>query len=776
MPTIPWEQVREVVDAVLDLPPEKRASYLDQVCPESSVRRYVESLVVSFEHANKFLDEPAVAHCPEGVEPDDVESWNGRRVGPYQVVEEIGRGGMGSVYRALRADDQYQREVAIKVVRGGVHTGLSLARFRAERQILADLDHPNIARLLEGGSTEDGQPYFVMEYIQGEPLDLYCDKYKLTVTGRLELFRTVCSAVQYAHQKLVIHRDIKPSNILVAKQGIPKLLDFGIAKILGPDSGLSSADRTNTMVRLLTPEYASPEQWRGETITTSSDVYSLGVVLYELLTGHRPYSLSTQRPDEMIRVVTQTEPERPSNVISRIENAIEASGKSSPLTPETVSATREGTPEKLRRRLAGDLDNIILMALRKEPQRRYASVEQFSEDLRRHLAGLPVIARSDTVAYRSGKFIRRHLAGVTAAALVVLSLTVGLVVAVRQAHIARIERARAENRFNDVRDLANSLISGVYDSIEDLPGSTTARKLIVDKALHYLDSLSRESQGDASLQRELAAAYKRIGDVQGNEASANLGDSAGSLKSYQKALEIRKALMGTNPGNVPDALNLAESLRLVAGALLLNNETAQAFRYSKQATEVAESLDRADSNDLLLLKELSQDYSTEASILGGNFNLSNLGDTATALAVRQKEVAVDERIVNSAPSDPAAKRGLAVSLARMGDQFQLSGQRRTALQHYMRAEKIFEGLAAGSASRKALEALQSIYNRVFFAEQATGNRQEALANARKALEVARKLARPTRVTFAPAFRSRSIIRIWRTFSRQPGTWPPLSQR
>ena len=327
MPTIPWEQVREVVDAVLDLPPDRRAPYLDQACPQSTVRRYVESLVLSYEQAGKFLDEPAVASYPEAI-ADEADSWKGRRVGPYQIIEQIGRGGMGSVYRAVRADDQYQKQVAIKVVRSGFDTRFALARFRAERQILANLDHPNIARLLEGGSTEDGLPYFVMEYIQGEPLDQYCDHHRLPITERLGLFRAVCSAVQFAHQNLVIHRDIKPSNIMVTSDGVPKLLDFGIAKILGP--GLDgSAAPTMTMVRLLTPQYASPEQLRGETITTASDVYSLGVVLFELLTGHRPYRLSSAQPEEVARVMAETEPQKPSAAVARVEETTESAGNPS---------------------------------------------------------------------------------------------------------------------------------------------------------------------------------------------------------------------------------------------------------------------------------------------------------------------------------------------------------------------------------------------------------------------------------------------------------------
>ena len=351
MQTIPWDQVREVVDAVLDLPPEQRSSYLDQACPQPTVRRYVESLVLSYQQAGEFLGEPALAGHTEALAPSGADSWKGRRVGPYQVTEEIGEGGMGSVYRALRVDDQYQKQVAIKVVRSGLDTRFALNRFKAERQILANLEHPNIARLLDGGSTEDGQPYFVMEYIQGQPLDQYCDDHKLTITERLRLFRMVCSAVHYAHQNLVIHRDIKPNNILVNAEGVPKLLDFGIAKILSADQGDSSA-KTMTMVRLLTPEYASPEQLLDEPITTASDIYSLGVVLYELLTGQRPYRFTTRKPDEIARVVSESEPEKPSAAVVRVKESTDLRGESVQRTPETVSGTREGSPEKLRRRLS----------------------------------------------------------------------------------------------------------------------------------------------------------------------------------------------------------------------------------------------------------------------------------------------------------------------------------------------------------------------------------------------------------------------------------------
>jgi len=305
-----WQQVRDILDGAIALPRTERAAYLDKHCTDDlDLRREVESLIQSHDEAGSvFLNTPAADLEGLPAMPTRI----GRRIGVYQIVCEIGHGGMGEVYRAVRADGQYEKEVAIKLVRGGFDTAAVLERFRHERQILASLDHPNIARLYDGGTTEDGLPYLVMELIEGEPIDEYCEEHDLSINERLKLFTQVCAAVQYAHQRLVIHRDIKPSNILVTADGVPKLLDFGIAKILDSTAGVET-----TLVRPMTPEYASPEQVRGEPITTATDVYSLGVVLYRLLTGKSPYPETTRTPLELARMICEVEPARPSSALAR---------------------------------------------------------------------------------------------------------------------------------------------------------------------------------------------------------------------------------------------------------------------------------------------------------------------------------------------------------------------------------------------------------------------------------------------------------------------------
>lgn len=399
-----WSKVKEIFNSALDCEANKRAEFLATACPNSFIRQEVEALIQAHEAAGDFIDEPAYKATLGSALATIDNTWVEKKIGPYQVERELGRGGMGVVYLATRADDQYKKQVAIKLV-SGVKVDFVLRRFLTERQILATLDHPNIAKLLDGGTTEEDFPYLVMEYIDGQPILEYCDEKQLSITERLKLFCSVCSAIQYAHQNLVIHRDIKPSNILVTPENTPKLLDFGIAKLLNPELCLHEVDQTMTLMRLMTPEYASPEQIRGDKVTIATDVYSLGVVLYELLTGHRPYHLGECSLIEAERIVCETDPEVPSAKVTR---PIATSTKKFSMDPEKLSKARNSDPKQLRRILSGDLDNIVMMALRKEPSRRYSSAEQLAADITRYINGFPVIAHKNTFFYRAEKFFNRN--------------------------------------------------------------------------------------------------------------------------------------------------------------------------------------------------------------------------------------------------------------------------------------------------------------------------------------------------------------------------------
>jgi serine/threonine protein kinase len=585
-----WEKVKAVLGTALELPDDDRPMYLDQQCGNDiSLRNEIELLLRGERNVEpQFLGETALAQVAAALIPIEDNPWIGRRVGVYKIVEQIGSGGMGEVYRAFRADDQYRKEVALKLIRAGQDSGAVIARFKNERQILASLEHPNIARLLDGGTTEEGVPYFAMELIEGLPITEYCDEKRLSVPERLRLFIQVCGAVQYAHQRLIIHRDIKPGNILVTAEGTPKLLDFGIAKIVDTSADRNFADSTVTAFRVLTPRYSSPEQIHGDSMTTASDVYSLGIVLYELLTGQSPYRLATGSPQEMIQAVCNTEPQRPSVAVYRVDSSAESS--SNRFGREERSELRDSSPERLRKRLNGDLDNIALMALEKDPARRYPSVEQLQEDIRRHLGNVPVIARNGTAWYRASKFITRHKAGATFTGAFALALVTGMAITLHEARVARVERARAEMRFNDVRKLANSLMFEIHDSIRDLSGATQARKLLVERAQEYLDSLSKEASGDLSLQRELASAYDRVGDLQGYDGAANLGDVAGALQSYKKALSIRIAAAAGNPADIAIQSDLLGDYFRLSFVLLAAGDFTGALNDLHAALPVAQKL------------------------------------------------------------------------------------------------------------------------------------------------------------------------------------------
>jgi len=551
-----WQQIRAVFEQAEGLDEAERRPFLDRRCAaDTELRREVESLLQAASQASDcFMARPAVDLLPRALAGEAQPSRVGRRIGVYKIVAEIGHGGMGEVYRAARVDGQFDQEVAIKLVRVGMSSSFVVQRFVQERQILASLNHPCIARLLDGGSTDDGVPYLAMELIDGERVDAYCESRKLSVSERLQLFVEICEAVQYAHQRLIVHRDIKPTNILVTNEGVPKLLDFGIAKILDPDPR-----EETTLASPMTPEYASPEQIHGEPITTATDVYSLGVVLYKLLTGRSPYGSRPRTPIEVSRAIADTHPQRPSSIVMSADPPSEKSQPSDPAC--SVTSSREPTRPRLRRRLSGDIDNILLKALRKEPELRYGSVQQFADDISRHLNGLPVHAAKGSWSYLARKFVARHRAALVATAAVMLALTAGILATERQARIAGRERARAQKRFDDVRRFSDSLIFDVHDALQAIPGTTSARSLLLDRAVQYLDSVSRDAEGDAELQRELALGYQRLATVQGDGSSSNVGAISASELSTRKSMALFEAVAKANPDNVADQLNLATAHR-----------------------------------------------------------------------------------------------------------------------------------------------------------------------------------------------------------------------
>ena len=450
-----WKRVKPLFFEALALPAEERLAFLNQACgADSALRDELLTLLAADEqvHDEGFLNRAASDLLPD-LAPNT--AFEGQTIGAYTLLREIGHGGMGTVYLAVRRIP-FKQYVALKLIRGGYDRQEALQRFEMERQILASLNHPNIARLLDGGTTDDDLAYFAMEYIDGERITTYCDTQRLPLPQRLSLFQDVCRAVHYAHQNLVVHRDLKPGNILVTKDGRIKLLDFGVAKLLNPHLSSVQVPITRTLFRMMTPEYASPEQVRGEALTTASDIYALGVLLYELLTGHRPHHITSSSPQEIERIVCEEDPERPSTRVAREETIAYRDGTTENITPAAISRARGTTPDRLRRRLQGDLDNMVLKAMRKEPSRRYASAEQLAADLDRYLAGAPVLARKPTMTYRMQKFVRRHRAGTAMTALLIIVLvTTGILYAAQ----VTAERDRAQQAAAQAEQVTDFMIS-----------------------------------------------------------------------------------------------------------------------------------------------------------------------------------------------------------------------------------------------------------------------------------------------------------------------------
>ncbi|MGB6386153.1 MAG: serine/threonine-protein kinase [Terriglobales bacterium] len=605
-----WLRIEYLFYAALELE-EGRTAFLDEACGgDAELRKEVDSLLHSSGQTMGFLQQP-VLQAAKQITAE--EGLSGKRIGAYQLLRVIGEGGMGKVYLASRADDLYQKEVAIKTVQGGLgQSRAMLLRFRSERQILANLDHPNIARLLDGGITDEGLPYLVMEYVNGVRLDDYCRINKLATEQRLQLFCTVCAAVEYAHKNLVVHRDIKPANILVTAEGVPKLLDFGIAKLLDPESG--DVAPTLTSERMMTPEYASPEQVRGDQVTTSTDVYALGVLLYELLAGRRPFRLDTTSPFEMARIICEQDPEPPSVV--------------SAANPELAA------PDAART-LSGDLDNIVLMAMRKEPARRYVSVAALASDVQAYLTGYPVHARTATWKYRSAKFVRRHKAAASAAAIVALALigfSIGMGLLAKRATRERLAAQRESQFLEGIFQAATPeeargrqitarelLDQGAKRVDRELAGDPGLQGTMLDNIGRAYLSLGLYDQAEPLLERAYRLRRKSLGDQNADTADTlfMLGDSIRLQSQYARAeplfrqsLAIREKTLGDHSPAV------MESLAALGECLYLENRDKEAEPVLRRALALDRELDTDTSrNYLALLLERKGEYPEALQLL-----------------------------------------------------------------------------------------------------------------------------------------------------------------
>jgi len=703
MDDLKYQAAKKLFLDICDLPDGEREKPLTAATgKDPELRKEVESLLEEHDGAkSEFAAAHTIAAGTVAVASAPASDLP-KQIGPYRVIHELGRGGMGVVYLGERDMETFRRRVAIKVLKRGMDTEEILSRFKLEEQLLASMNHPGIARLYDAGVTDEGMPFFAMEYIEGLDLDAYCESHRLSIEERLTLFRKVCDAVHYAHQNLVVHRDLKPGNIIVTEDGQPKLLDFGIAKLINPDLGKVSGDPTAPEFRVMTPEYASPEQVRGNPITTASDVYSLGVMLYELLSGHAPYQLSSRARPELERVICELDPDKPSTAVSRVEEThyVNPATGSTTITPESVSHSRVSRPDRLRRSLAGDLDNIVLMAMRKEPQRRYASAEQLAEDIMRHLNGLPVIARADTFGYRTVKFVGRNRAGVAAAAVIAVLLVGGITgttsgwsaeraqrkeVEAAKQQVTR-EKERVETHLHQVVGISGYMLEELHRQIAVLDGSLPVRADMIKVSMKYLEDLAGEVPDDPEVRRELALAHHRIGAVYGGIRNPNEGDLDLALTEYARGLELRRALRTEFPQSLEAAGDVAASLRGYGDAKRQSGAVQEAFDHYQESLKIREELAEKDGDDPYRHRSVALALSNmgDAHLLAGNKD-DSLDYYERSLKIRRKLMAQN-------PDETRFKRDVATISGRLGGVYQDRAEYEEALVKFEDAVRIRERL------------------------------------------------------------------------------------
>jgi non-specific serine/threonine protein kinase/serine/threonine-protein kinase len=705
MDAVDWTEVEAIFGSAHELPPAERIALLDARCAgRAGLRAEVESLLASHDRAGEFLNAHAASALADAPATHDL---SGRLMGPFRLIEPIGHGGMGVVYRAERVTSEFTQVAAVKVIDAPLQSAEMLRHFRTERQILAGLRHPSIVTLLDGGVGDAGYAFLAMEYIDGVAITDHVAKGRLLLEDRVRLVQRVCGAVQYAHQHGVVHRDLKPANILVTPDGVPKVLDFGVAKLLSP-APASPADTATSPWRLpLTPNYASPEQLRGLPVTTACDIYALGVLLYELLSGVRPYDTAGLPLDEVLRIVSNVDPRRPS------------------------TAAAEDLPYRARV-LRGDLDAIVLKAMSKDPARRYSSAQELSEDLGRSLTRQPVIAREPSLGYVIAKAAERHRAAFAAAGISLLALVVALSVSLWERHLAVVERNRATARFNDVRQIADAMIFKFDNAVQALPGSTPLRQQIVAEGLGYLEKLMSDPQRDDALNFEIARAYHRIGDVQGNPTVANLGDREAARVSYRKAVALLHPLTGSPAVGHDAAIELGRTEITLANLANIVGDRTEAAAALADATRVADAAAHRFPHD------------DEARRLGASvaFQMAILARREPdELAAWQRAAAMFRSLLDEKPDDPDRQRNVALTEKYIGGYFETQSDYASALAHHQRAQALDEKrVAAQPSDRMAqIDAAIDLAN-VAYSEWKTGHLPDAAATYEQSLEIRTRLA------------------------------------
>ena len=759
----PWAAVKLELIELLELSAAQQVAALERLRMRDGVLAAEVESLLGAPGSGDFLERSAAQLLPatsawEGAAAEaGAESRQPVRIGPWRIEQEIGRGGMGTVYRARREDGAFEQMVAIKLVRPELSSEMLRRRFLAERRILASLEHPNIARVLDGGNTDDGAPYLVLEHVAGEPIDVYADARALSIEQRLRLFGLVCEAVHHAHQKLVLHRDIKSANVLVDDKGQPKLLDFGIAKLLTPEP--AEADLTLAgLAQPLTPEWASPEQLRGEPLTTASDVYSLGVLLYVLLSGRRPHRCDGESAASFA-----------------------ASIAASPWPTLASSVAAAAAPGVERQGLRGDLDRIARKALDPDPARRYATASELAADIDRFLAGLPVGAHPDALGYRLGKWLGRHRTAAAAALLVAVSLVAATGFSLRQAQIAERERQRAQGRFDDVRRLANVVLFDVQDALVNVSGALAARRLLVENALRYLDDLAREAGSEPQLLDELASAYERIGELQGVPEWPSQGRTGDAHASFEQALALRR--LAERAGAPQTATRRAEArlLTRLGSILAARGRAGEALAHHREAAATLEDLAGRSPTlegllDLAVVQVAVGDDVWELGDIpgaAGHYRAARstarraramapestpaarqegvveqrLGDAAAeledwrlALTHHRASLAVDEELLRREPENAELARDLGTDLSRLGADAFAAGDLADALAAHTRASELRERLlAAEPEDARAIDDAAESSFQVARALSALGRLREARAPAGVALARWRRL-------------------------------------